>query len=267
MIKYLIKRHLLNRNFFYKFSRSLLYQSSHCVHQEAVSDLNSLQGTVMSNPQPNLNRIASFYQQFTDYGLPIDTALGILKTYPELLKIPPEKLNDTLDAWIKCNLGEEFKDIILTHPSVLFLSKEHIQKRYKGLIQLFPRKVIGKVILNSPLVVAEPLVQLHQKVSFLEKEMKYTINEIIKSGALSSSYEQIKNRFKFMILAGVFKIPNPKILEATKTINPQLGSILSLNKHDFANKIVGVSLLEYTFFEDMMHNEEDSSNEENDDVT
>ncbi|XP_014262013.1 uncharacterized protein LOC106674076 [Cimex lectularius] len=187
------------------------------------------------------------------YGFTDERASNLIGVCPQIETLNLEKLDKSLLAWSNCQFGEQhFMKLLTDHPQLLLANYNRIEETYLFLLSKYNKKLVLSIFLTAPLVITDSVDRLSDKIDYLEKEMLVSKNEIAHSGALSYTIDYIRERFEFLIRAGVYKPLREKERQQKKFKNPRLDIILNTSDTEFSTNVAGLSLFEYEVFQDLM---------------
>ncbi|KAK9507739.1 hypothetical protein O3M35_007525 [Rhynocoris fuscipes] len=187
------------------------------------------------------------------YGFNSENINKIINASPDIIKVSKENLLINLNSWLQCQFGEkQLITLILRHPNLLFVNSKRINKLYSFLLSKYTKNYTYKIFFNSPQLLMDSESTIEEKFSYLENEMMVPKAEIVNSTALGCSLYHIKERHEILKRVGIYKLPNKKAIDS---VNPRLDLIMSSTDKQFANKVAGISLLEYEVFQQLFKNE------------
>lgn len=225
----------------------------------------------------DLMAAASCLSALHESGFTSESILSMMTNYPELLHLNHRDIQNTMETWRSCHLGEKFQLRLFTdYPQLLNLDNELIKSR----IHLVKHYMDGRLsrvtdlLLNSPEVLYANWYQTEYKLNYLMIKMGVNEKQIAESKALSHPISHIKLRHSFLDKTGVYKTPNPKKNKGfSPHKNPPLRRIVDTDDYTFAINVARLTLDEYESYKQIFANyieeeketfddESDSENEE-----
>lgn len=194
------------------------------------------------------------HQTFQNHGLETVNFLRIVTGNPAILKRTPDKIISCLEIWRACQFGENLLHLLLTkYPELLDVSDSHQLLSHIGFLQsrVSTGKNVWKCLMNSPDLIAQSEVSIEEKLNFITDVMRIEVPELVKSAALTLSFEELRCRHQFLLRLGLFKPRPPKADPNEPTTNPKLYQITDTSEKSFATKICHVTLPEYEAFKDL----------------
>lgn len=116
-------------------------------------------------------------------------------------------------------------------------------------------KYIWRLLMASPNVLTDNMKVLEAKNEYLRKVMQVDVTDIVKSGVFSHSLLKIKTRHMMLVRLGIYKERTKHYNELDPDKNPRVAKIVDTSNEDFANKVCGISLIEYEAFEGLYKRE------------
>ncbi|XP_033155039.1 uncharacterized protein LOC117137618 [Drosophila mauritiana] len=194
------------------------------------------------------------HQTFQNHGLETVNFLRIVTGNPAILKRTPDKIISSLEIWRACQFGENLLHLLLTkYPELLDVSDSHQLLSHIGFLKsrVSTSKNVWKCLMNSPDLVAQSEVCVEEKLNFIIDVMRIEVPELVKSAALTLTFEELRCRHQFLLRLGLFKPRPPKADPNEPTTNPKLYQITDTSEKSFATKICHVTLPEYEAFKDL----------------
>ncbi|XP_039478951.1 uncharacterized protein LOC120443754 [Drosophila santomea] len=194
------------------------------------------------------------HQTFQNHGLETVNFLRIVTGNPAILKRTPDKIISTLEIWRACQFGENLLHLLLTkYPELLDVSDHHQLLSHIGFLKsrVSTSKNVWKCLMNSPDLIAQSEESVEEKLNFIIDVMRIEVPELVKSAALTLSFEELRCRHEFLVRLGLFKPRPPKADPNEPTTNPKLYQITDTSEKSFATKICHVTLPEYEAFKDL----------------
>ncbi|EDW53990.1 uncharacterized protein LOC6613089 [Drosophila sechellia] len=194
------------------------------------------------------------HQTFQNHGLETVNFLRIVTGNPAILKRTPDKIISSLEIWRACQFGENLLHLLLTkYPELLDVSDSHQLLSHIGFLKsrVSTSKNVWKCLMNSPDLVAQSEICVEEKLNFIIDVMRIEVPELVKSAALTLTFEELRCRHQFLLRLGLFKPRPPKADPNEPTTNPKLYQITDTSEKSFATKICHVTLPEYEAFKDL----------------
>uniref|UniRef100_A0A1B6BZZ1 Uncharacterized protein n=1 Tax=Clastoptera arizonana TaxID=38151 RepID=A0A1B6BZZ1_9HEMI len=186
------------------------------------------------------------------YGFSVNNILNIISQCPELLRAKEDNILHNLERWRNCQFGEKLLISLLSqNPQLINIDRKIDIVKRVGILSSYleGKKRVGKGIAIAPSIVFENWTTLFNKLEFLHSLYKDP-SEIVATGVLKFDLNFIKIRHEFLIRAGLYKMPKKDYRKCLDK-NPNLNSIVNTPNKVFANKIAGLTLLEYEVFKDI----------------
>ncbi|XP_017857561.1 PREDICTED: uncharacterized protein LOC108610157 [Drosophila arizonae] len=198
------------------------------------------------------------HETFQNHGLETMSFLRIVTGNPNVLKRTPDRIIHTLEIWRACQFGENLLHLLLTkYPELLDVTDAHQLLTLSAYLKsrLSTNKNVWKVLMNSPDLMAQPENLIEEKLTYMFEVMRIEVPEIVKSSALSLSFEELRCRHTFLVRLGLFK-PRPLKADPNEpTTNHRLYQITDTSEKSFVTKICHVTLPEYEAFKDLLARE------------
>lgn len=184
--------------------------------------------------------------------------VSMISLNPKLLSTPREKLFASINSWRMYQFGdddtmtllEQHPELISLHHNSELLLKMGTIKEYVGGGNLV------KLLINSPVVLADSLPRICEKIDYFKDVMKVEAVQVYKSRAMSCDLHTISTRHNFLKRLGLY-IPKKKKEEDANSKNPLLCKITDSSDRKFAAKVCHVTLEEYEVFQEMYRKEVD----------
>ncbi|EDW11161.1 transcription termination factor 4, mitochondrial [Drosophila mojavensis] len=198
------------------------------------------------------------HETFQNHGLETMSFLRIVTGNPNVLKRTPDRIINTLEIWRACQFGENLLHLLLTkYPELLDVTDAHQLLTLSAYLKsrLSTNKNVWKVLMNSPDLMAQPENLIEEKLTYMFEVMRIEVPEIVKSSALSLSFEELRCRHTFLVRLGLFK-PRPLKADPNEpTTNHRLYQITDTSEKTFVTKICHVTLPEYEAFKELLARE------------
>lgn len=163
-----------------------------------------------------------------------------------------------LEIWKGCQFGDKHLfELIEQCPELLdFTNENMIRDRMADLKVIAEKtKYIWRLLMASPNVLTDNMKVLDAKNEYLRKVMQVDVTDIVKSGVFSHSLLKIKTRHMMLVRLGIYKERTKHYNELDPDKNPRVAKIVDTSNEDFANKVCGISLIEYEAFEGLYKRE------------
>lgn len=206
----------------------------------------------------NLMQWTNYFKLMDLYDFTIQESLLMIRAYPDLLKMPEEKLQRSLELWYNLIVKNDFaKLVMLYNPQFLTLDEKHVKERLglvHGLAQGNKRSIVVS-LLRCPNIMFESKEAITDKFNYLLADWRFEAKEVLRCSALSKPRDFLQLRLTLLEKCGIFRMPYlypwKKKKAAHKNNNPRLYKISDWNDKDFAEKIAQLSLEEYDVYSDI----------------
>lgn len=204
------------------------------------------------------NAIVRMSQALMSAGFTPQNCMKIVNKYPEVLYIKPRQIQERLEMWHMAQFSPtQFYELFVQCPELLSFDDEHsISKRYtelKGIVAT--PKNIWRLLMSSPNVLVDDFQSIQDKVDYITKEMEADVTDLVKSGSLGRSLNEIKCRHVLLKRLGIYKKRNRKASELDPNKNFRLARIMDGSDEEFVSKICRISMKEFETFCDLYERE------------
>lgn len=176
----------------------------------------------------------------------------MLTVCPQLLKTNGEKIHQAFDCLREHGFADKsLASVVSNAPILLVTNPKFIAEQIRSLMTMFTHKDIVTLARKCPNVLFEDFEDIELKVQYIVHEIGVDQTQIVRSSALAHSLSHIQLRHQIMIRVGLYKKPHPK----KRIENVPLSLMVDSSINEFIDKIVGISLEEFSVFEKMFDRE------------
>lgn len=154
--------------------------------------------------------------------------------------------------------------LILKVPVILQFDHELLEERWSDLKEYFGTKIeVKDLVINSPNVLLEHWGNLTKKLEFYIHEMQVHPATLAKTNTLNYDILTIKDRYEFLLRAGLYQHPSLKSLGPKAEAKPHIKEIAETNIETFISEVVGhgFTVDDYQLFCKMLNEEFDVDDE------
>lgn len=202
---------------------------------------------------------------FLNAGFTKDNSIKIIDKYPNILRLSTKQIGDRLEMWHFAKFSQtQYFELFVQCPELLELDDEHrISKRYTQLQEIVVTpKNIWRLLMSCPNVMVDDIESIRGKVDYILTKMEADETDLVKSGSLGLSLQQIKSRHTILVRLGIFKKRNRKASVLDPNKNPRLFRIMDSSDAEFASKTCGISMKELEAFYELYERELDEKLQE-----
>lgn len=177
----------------------------------------------------------------------------------------PKQIQDRLEMWHVTQFSPtQFYELFVQCPEFLsFDDEDLIRIRYAELRAIVSTpKNIWRLFMSSPNVLIDDIQSIQDKVDYILNEMESDVTDLVKSGSLGRSLNEIKCRHVLLQRLGKHKKRNRKASELDPNKNMRLARIMDGNDDEFASKVCRISIKELEAFHELYQRELEEKQEE-----
>lgn len=148
------------------------------------------------------DRAEDIYNVLLKFGFTPENAVTVLNKNTDILRINGHQLEKRLEMWHACQFSRtQFYELFVQCPELLDLDDEnHLNKRYAQLRSIVATpKNIWRLLMASPNVLYDDMHVINQKVDYVVEKMEADITDLVKSGTLGLSLDEIETRHTLMV--------------------------------------------------------------------
>ena len=193
-----------------------------------------------------------------EYGFNTETILDVFKSYHEVLRFQPSVLKNRLEYWRGLQFGDfQMRQLIERYPELLQFKDENFLRNRVAELETYAhkRRNVWRMIMESPNVLTDNLKLLNEKIEYLDRVMRVDITNAVKSTVFAHPLAKLRTRHMLLVRVGAWKPKSKKENPLDPNKNPRLHRIMDSEDKEFANRLCGISLLEFEAFAELFERE------------
>ena len=131
-------------------------------------------------------------------------------------------------------------ELLIANPGLITIDAQNFSERLNDLSDYFnTTKLKAEVVQNNPIVLLDNWNSLKKKLDLIVFEMKVSPKTLAKSQVLGYDFMYIKDRYEFLLRAGLYQYPSLKSKALSAEAYPKISEIVETTLATFVREVAG----------------------------